>query len=182
VAEGLFDDDAAPSRALAHVGRAQALRDGDVLAGLRGKIKQDVAAGVAGGFNLLEAGIQRRKNRWVVDVARHVEQALRESGPDIGVEGRVLQEFFDGREHFLAELIVAHGGARDAQDGESGIQAALVGEPVERGQQLAFGEIAIGSENDHGALGYATLEAQGILERILQRHVDQNTTFVPSGC
>ncbi len=183
VAERLFDDDAAPSRfCLSHVRGGDALRDGDVLAGLRGKIEQHVAAGVPGRIDFLQPAVQRRKHSGVVEVARHVENALGESGPDIRIEGRVLQELFDGRQHFLAKLVVGHGCARDAQDGESGIQAALVGQPVQRGQQLTFGEIAIGSEDDHGALGYATLEAQGILERILQRHVNQNSTTAPFKC
>ena len=168
VAERLFDDDAAPAGALANVGGGDALRDGNVLAGLCGKVEQHVAAGMAGGIDFFQTGVQRRKKSGVVEVARHVEYALGEGGPDVGVKGRILQEFLDGREHFLAELIVGHGGARDTQDGESGVQAALVGQPVEGRQQLAFGEIAIGSEDDHGALGYATLEAQGILERIFQ--------------
>ena len=133
-------------------------------------------------FDLFQPGIQRGIKRGVVEVPSHVEDALREGGPHFGVERRILQELLHRSQHLLAEIVIAHGRAGDAQHGKTGIQAALVGEPVEGRQQLAFGEIAIGSEDHHGALGNAPLEAQGILERILQRHVFQNSTFRLHGC
>ena len=96
-----------------------------------------------------------------------VEEALGESLPDIGVEGGVFGELLDGIEHLLAELVVGEGRARDAHDGETGRQAPVVGQTIERGQELALGEVAIGAEDDHHALGHLAFEAQGILEGIL---------------
>ncbi len=47
---------------------------------------------------------------------------------------------------------------------------AVVGEAVERGQQFALGEVAVGSEDDDDALGDLAIEAERVLERVLVGH------------
>ena len=41
-----------------------------------------------------------------------------------------------------------------------GGEAAVVRQPVERGQQFALGEVAVGAEDDHGALGHAAVRTE----------------------
>ncbi len=60
--------------------------------------------------------------------------------------------------------------ARDADDGESGGQPAVVGEAVERRQQFALGEVAVGAENHDDALGNLPLEPERVLEGVLVGH------------
>src|SRR6202034_4253421 len=55
VPERLFHYNAAPALAFSRVGRAPALRNPNILAWLRGKIKQNIAPGVALAFDLLQA-------------------------------------------------------------------------------------------------------------------------------
>jgi hypothetical protein len=171
VAEGLLNDDATPAVTLGESGGADALGGGSILAGLRGEIEQNVAAGVARLFDFVQAGGELLVRLGVVHVAGHVEEALREAGPDVVIEGGILQEFADGFAHLLAKLVVGHGGAGDADDGESGREPALIHEAIEGGQELALGEVAIGAVDDDGALGDATLETERVLEGVRQSHV-----------
>ena len=106
----------------------------------------------------------------VADVAGNVEEAPREGRPHVLIELGVFAELLDGFAHLLAELVVGQRRAGDADDGESRGQAAVVGQPVERGQQFALGEVAIGAEDDDGALGHLPLKAQRVLERVLVGH------------
>ena len=176
VPEGLFDHQAPPALALAEPRRAEALRRRGVLAGLRGEIEHHAAAGLAGTFDLRQARGQARVEAGVADVARHIEQPLGEAVPHVGVEGGVFGELLDGFQHASAELRVGERRSRDAHDGETRRQPAVVSQAVEGRQELAPGEVAIGAEDDYHAFGHLALEAQRILEGILRKHRDQNST------
>ncbi len=170
IAEGLFDHQAPPTRALAEPRRAQTLRRLGVLAGLGGEIEHDAAAGLAGGFDFAQTRGEVLVEARVVDIAGDVEQPLGEGAPHVGIEGGVFGELLDGIEHLLAELIVRERRARDAHHGEPGREAAVVSEAVERRQELAAGEVAVRAEDDHHALRHLAFEAEGILEGIFRWH------------
>ena len=72
--------------------------------------------------------------------------------------------------HLFAEGIVGHTCPRVADDGKAGGEAALIGEPVQSGNQFALGQIAIGAEDYDGAGRHTTLKPQRILERISFGH------------
>src|SRR6266481_5791938 len=97
----------------------------------------------------------------VVEIAGDIEEVFREAVPQIGFERTVLKKALDRFAHFLAELLVVHSRSRIPNDGECGRNAALVGESVKRGHQLALGEIAISAEDHNSAWRGAPLEAQG---------------------
>src|SRR5580692_10359691 len=81
--------------------------------------------------------------------------------------------------HLLAELVVAHRRARDADHREPRRQASLVRQTVKRGQQFPLGQVLIGAKDDHHAFRNAALEPKRVLKRILQRHVSQSITARP---
>ena len=81
------------------------------------------------------------------DVAGHVEEPLRERFPEVFVERRIFQKLRDRFAHALAKLVVGHGGSGNADHRETGRQPPFPGQAIERGHQLAFGEIAVGAEN-----------------------------------
>ena len=51
-------------------------------------------------------------------------------------------------------------------DGESGGEAAVVGQAIERGEEFPLGEIAVGAEDDDDARGHLSIEAQRVLEGV----------------
>src|ERR1035441_9497866 len=103
VVEHFKNKDAA---ALPQSRRADALRDGRVLAGLRGEVEQRVAAGVALAFDLPHIFTQALIEPGVADVARNIEEPPRECRPYVGVELGVLAELLHTRAHFFAEVVV----------------------------------------------------------------------------
>lgn len=72
--------------------------------------------------------------------------------------------------HFFAVGVVGHFGAGVADDGEAGGEAAFEGEAVEGGDEFAFGEVAVGAEDDEGAGFDLALEAEGVVERVVGAH------------
>ena len=109
------------------------------------------------------------------DVARDIEEAFGEAAPDVLVELGVFGELLDGLEHLLAEGVVGERRARDADDREPGREPPVVGQPVERGHELPFREVAIRAEDHDDALGHAPLEAQRVLKRIFDSHRVQHS-------
>ena len=146
------------------------MRDRRVLAGLRGEVEQRVAAGVAFAFDLCHLFTQALIEPGVADVARNIEQPPRECPPHVAVELGILAELLHAGAHLFAEAVVGKRRAGDADNGEAGGKPAVEGEPVERGQQLALGEVAIGAEDDDDALGDLAFEAERVLERVLVGH------------
>jgi len=53
--------------------------------------------------------------------------------------------------HLCAKVVVAHRRASESDDCELGGQEPLLGESIERGNKLAFGEVSGRAENDYGA-------------------------------
>ena len=62
--------------------------------------------------------------------------------------GRAARVLLDRLARHVAEVVVGLLAARDADQVEALGERALVGEVVERGQQLAAGEVAGGAEDD----------------------------------
>ena len=48
--------------------------------------------------------------------------------------------------------------------------AQIEGEAVERGKQLALGQVAVGAEDDDDTFGTLTFETERVLERVLDGH------------
>ena len=116
---------------------------------------------------VLDGGVEFR----VTQIAGNVVQTFGEAGPLILVKGAVFQELLHGIVHLAAKLIVAEGRARGADDRGGGGQTPLIRQPVKRRNQLAFGEIAIGSEDNDGAFGNLAFEAEGVGKRVGVGHV-----------
>jgi hypothetical protein len=134
VAEGFFDDEAAPTAVGAGEG-GEAAGDGGVLAGLRREIEENIAAGLALLGDFGEAGGEGGVVVGGGEVAGDAEEAAGEFVPDGFVEVGVFEVFADGGFHF-AEGFVGEGGAGGADDGEALGQAPFDGEAVEEGTSL----------------------------------------------
>ena len=170
VSEGLLDDQAPPAASLPQARGADTVRDRRILAGLRGEIEEHVAAGVALVFDLPELFGQVLVEARIADIAGHIVEPSREGCPDVVVELVSSLNCSTASRIFSRKCIVGKRGARDADDGESRGQPAVVGEAIERGQQFALGEVAIGAEDHDDALGNVPFEAERILERVLVGH------------
>ena len=185
VTERLFDHQPPPPVALSHARRADPARDRRILARLRRKVEQHVAAGAPLPLHLRQFGRQRLVHRRVLHVARDVEQPARERRPHILVQLRVLAELLHRFAHLLAELFVRHRRARRADHRESRRQPPVVRQPVEGRHQLAFGQVPVGSEDHRRAFRGLPLEAQRIVERIIVGHSTHHITRgaqAPSSC
>src|SRR6185312_767695 len=111
VTEWLLDDDAPPPLAFRQTRAPQTFGDLPVLARLRRKIKQNVAGGLA----VVLGFLQRRRDLLVrsrlPDIARQVEQTLRERPPEVFIEWRVFEEFRDRILHARPEIVIRHRGS-----------------------------------------------------------------------
>src|ERR1035441_1471777 len=121
-------------------------------------------------YTMLQRDPQALIEARVADIAGHIVEPARECRPHVGVELGVLAELLHAGAHFFAEVIVGERRARNADDGESRGKPPVEGQPVERGQQLALGEVAIGAEDHDDALGDLAFEAERVLERVLVGH------------
>ena len=102
----------------------------------------------AGGLvELVERLAQRLVDRRVVEHPRHVADLVEELVED-GRVGLAPRELLDGVLRLRAELLVGVVRARHADEVEALGQRALVGEVVERRQQLALGQVAGRAEDD----------------------------------
>src|SRR6266550_3823206 len=75
-------------------------------------------------------------------------QVLREAAPDLFVQGSRAAVLTDRLVQLLAVLLVAQWLPRGTDDGERRRQEPLQSEVVERGDELALGEIAGAAEDD----------------------------------
>src|ERR1035437_9016445 len=83
--EGLPPPRAPPAASLPQSRRADTVRDGRVLAGLRRETEQRVAAGVALAFDLAEFLAQALIEPLVADIAGHIVEPARELRPHLVV-------------------------------------------------------------------------------------------------
>lgn len=136
VAEGLFDDEAAPGAVggFGETGAPEPSGGGAVVAGLRREIEQDVAGGLARLGDLVEADGEAFVGVVVTDIAGEVEEPPGEVVPERLIEGAVLEELLDRGFHLLAEVVIGHRGTRYADDGKALGEPALEGQAVEGGE------------------------------------------------
>ena len=78
----------------------------------------------------------------VVEVAAVVLDRLGDRGPDLGLDRRVATVLVHRAEQMVAELGIAPSAAGEADDRELGGQEAAHERVVERGRQLALGQVA----------------------------------------
>ena len=151
---------------LVQAGGGKVLQDALELARRDGEIKEAVAAGAALGVELGEALGQPLVAVGVAEFAAVVEEALGEAGPDFVVNPGA-GEFADGLFQLGAEAGVGLFAPGETDDGKRGGQVAIGGDIVERGDELAVGQIAGGAENDdtarlrHGPAGKALAQRIG---------------------
>ena len=140
--KGLLDDDAPPSAVVlgrqsdvAHTmdTRCEELRRG-------GQVVEIVAPGAVLAVDLPKQRLQVLKCRFVREVAVDVVQAPREPVPHIGID-RVGAELPDFLAAPVAELLVAHLGAGEPDERKLTRKQIVLGQVVERRNQLAFREI-----------------------------------------
>ena len=170
VTKRLLDHDATPAPTALKFGVTDPLDRGFVVARLRRQIEENIVLRVSRLLRLLRGGLRAscmypgRADRL------RSREILAEIGPETFIDGRVFKELVQPFLHLFAEVIVGHSGSRVADDGKAGREAALVGEPVQSGNQFALGQVAIGAEDYDGAGRHTTLKPQRILERIRFGH------------
>ena len=118
--------------------------------GRGGEIEEIIAVGVVFLVNLGEGLFELVVSGGIVEVSADITDAADEPFPQIvvdGAGGKLLEVFGD----LLARIVVAHRIAADADDGKFARQQLLAGEVVERGNQLAAGQVAGKAEDHHDA-------------------------------
>ena len=134
---------------LGHAVLAEVLDDVGEELGRGGEVEEAVAAGVELSVELGELRLEAVVACGVVEVHGEVVDVLDE-GVELGVGGFDTAALDDAVLHVGGE-VVAERAAGDADDGEFfGKKAGLV-EVIERGQELALGEVAGGAEDDDDA-------------------------------
>ena len=163
VAERLLDDHARPA-----LGRAALAHLDDDRLDRRGRHGQVVDA-VGGRAELLVELVQALHDvllaALVGEVGRHVADRLGELVPDVLAE-LVARVVLDRLLHLLPELLVAHLGARNADDAELRRQQVAERERVERREELALRQVAGGAEDRQRARLRRAPSAQPLLERV----------------
>src|SRR5579885_3482978 len=92
VPERFLDDQAPPPASLPQSRPAQSQSGGRVLTGLRGQVKQHVAASVARGFDFRKLLLKAAVQRGIFNIARQVKKPACKRLPNVFVDFRVLRE------------------------------------------------------------------------------------------
>ncbi len=100
--------------------------------------------------NFVEQVFQLQIEVLVAHVAAQVVNAADEPFPNAGVH-LVGGELLDVFRNFVAEILVGQWRTRHADHGEFPRQQVVFRQIVERGNQLAAGQVAAGAKNHHGA-------------------------------
>ena len=154
-AEGFFHDHARPAAFRAGVVEAAVLEprdDGLELLRPRREVEHAPSAEVVVLVELFDAFGEGLVALVVVELAAMIIKVLREVVPEFllhGLAGKLLRRLL----HFLAENVIALVAPREADDHHARGQVAVGGEVVERGHQLAVGEVA-GRAEDHERAGF----------------------------
>ncbi len=153
--ERLLHHDARPDRTLRRLGGdqsvlAQAHGDVAVEAWRRGQIEEAVVRASALLLLLFQKGAQLLIAVGRFEVGGDIMQALREPFPNLRIESARLLALLHRLAHSLAERVVVHGGDGKPDDGELRGQQLRAGQVVERGDQLAPGQVAGSAEDDKG--------------------------------
>src|SRR5271166_1614480 len=119
-------------------------------------IEKEIAVLAVIVIDLPETIFEARISGGIVEISADVVDALDEVIPDFCIDGAAgkFLEIFSG---LFARVLVAHGTAAEADDGEIGREQLLAGEIVERGDELAAREVSGKAEDDHDAgVGHAS--------------------------
>ena len=114
------------------------------------KVKKVVAMGVVILVHLGERFFQLVVSSGIIEISTDVIHAADEGVPEFSVDGaggellEVLAEFF-------SRVVMAHGSAADADDGEVGREQLLAQEVVEGGNKLASRQVAGKAKDRHDA-------------------------------
>ncbi len=169
VAERLFDHDPGESRRVVQAGLAHVVHDHREEARGRGQVEHAVALGAVALVDPLEPLAERTKVVDVVEAAALVVQRVGERGP-VRLVDRRAREALERRAGEVAVVVVGHLAAGIADDREAVRQEAAHAQVVDRGQELAVGQVARRAEDDeHGRNGGpagAQPGAQGIGRRV----------------
>ena len=151
-AEGLFENHPPPDGAvlLRQPGRAELLDDRRKELRRGGQVVEVVPLGAMRFVHLVQQFFEALVGLGIVDIAGQIVEAFGEPVPKLLVD-RGGGELAQLGAHLLAELVVSHCAAREADDGEMLGKQAVAGEIVERGEQFALGEVSGGAEDDHDA-------------------------------
>ena len=150
--EGLLDDHPAPPRRLALDEPRLPQSPHDLAEELRrsGEVEEDIAHGAMGLGRFVEDRLELGVGLGVAEFARLVV----EGGADLGPQGLVHRlggELVDVLRLLLAKLLVALFLARHPHDGELTREKAGGLEVVQRGHELALGQVSRRAEDDEGA-------------------------------
>ena len=167
-AEGFFDDRARPAAFRAGLVEAALLEPGDDRLELlrpRRKVEHPPAAEVVFPVEFLDARGERVIAGVVVEGAAVIVEVLRKMVPEFLLDG-LTRKLLGRLLHFLAEHVVALVAPGEADDGHVRGQIAVGGEIVERGHELAMGQIAGRAEDDQRTrFGLRTI-GQALTQRV----------------
>ncbi len=170
-AEGLLHDDVLVGRALLvrrrhHQARlAQAADDGGDLIGADREVEDAVFAGAALAVEALQLDLELGERLRQVELALHVGDALGQLGPRRLVHGLAPGELGDALLHLVGE--VGLGPPRHAHHGEAAGEHPAQRQVVDRGHQLALGEVARGAEDDEGAGAHGAVLRHALAQGVL---------------
>jgi hypothetical protein len=90
-----------------------------------------------------------------------------EISPGVVLKVAIIGELLDCFAHFIAKGVVAHLGTRVSENCKGRGQLSIEREAIQRGEKLAFREIAVGTENYDRALRDTAFETERIGEGVL---------------
>ena len=140
MSEGLLDDHSSPAPRAVEAGRAQGLGNGNVETRGRGEIDESVAGSPSLSINLLELSPQTFQALEVAQIGGNIKDAGTEALPHAGVH-RIREKLTNGFPHQSPKFLMVQTGATGSQNGETSRQEILLGQTVERRDQLTTGEI-----------------------------------------
>ena len=120
------------------------------LIGCDRQIKKPIATRATFLVDLVEAFGQSFIAGLILKFALKIKKRLGKRLPDF-IAHSLARKFSDGLFHFPPEVVIAFLAAGEADDGHGGRQLSIGRQIVERGHQLAMGEIASGPEDNDAA-------------------------------
>ena len=151
-AEGLLDDHAPPARAFLarQPSPTEPLDDGRKEIGRHGEVEEHVAPGPVAALHFLQELAELGIGLVVGELAGLVVEGVPQLAPELLVH-RAGGELADLLRLLGAERLVGLGLPRDADDRELARQEPVGLQVVERGEELALGQVPGGAEDDDGA-------------------------------
>ena len=170
VSERLLDDDPPPATVVVLVIESHATKLGDEvgeLRRLRGQVEEPVATGPVLLVDRLQAGTELVEPGGVGEVQPVIEDPLLEGPPGRRVERQHTAELLERGPDLFPERLVVVLAPTDREDQELVGQQVRPPELVERGKDLAMGEIAGRPEQDQYRRIRHALQAQALAQDVL---------------